>query len=254
MSRRESPATRERRRVTTPLALAAGLGWAALALGGAGVAAPQFCSAALLWSVPSPEAFGAFLVAVPPSRLAAGWGLMIVAMMLPTLGDALVHLRARSLRRLRAPGAALFLAGYAAVWALGGAVLLALAVALRIAAPAPALPLVLALAVALVWQVSPAKQVALNRCHRRPSLAAFGAAACRDALGFGLRQGFWCLASCWALMAVALLVPGHHLAAMALVAACIWAERLEPARPPRWRIGLPVRSLRMLARIAPRPR
>lgn len=253
MSTRLTPAGRERRRVLAPLALAAGLAWALLALGAAGIAVPAICSAARLWSVPSPDAFGFALAFASPASLAAGWALMVAAMMLPTVHDPLVHLRARTLRRLRPPCLALFLAAWLGVWTLAGAAFLAAALALRLASP-DAAPFLAAAAVALLWQASPWKQAALNRCHRRPALAAFGPAAYRSAFAAGLRHGLACLASCWALMAAALLAPVHPVPVMAAVAVLIWTERLDPARPPAWRLRLPGRTLRMLARVVGRRR
>lgn len=247
-----SPAVRERRRVSTPLALAAGLAWAMLAVGGSGVATPAICSAALLWSVPSPSAFAFAFAFVSPWSLTVGWVVMVVAMMLPTVGDPLVHVRERTLARLRPVCIAVFLGGYVGVWTVAGVVLLAAAIMARLAAPIPEAPLIVASLVAVVWQVSPWRQVALNRCHRRPSLPAFAPAAYRSALHLGVTHGFWCVASCWALMATALLAPAYHVQVMAFVAGCIWAERLEPARPPRWRASLPSRALRMIARLATR--
>lgn len=233
-----------------PFALAAGSAWVALALGDTGLGAPTICSAARLWSVPSPDAFGFFFAFVSPWSLAAGWVVMVVAMMLPTACDHLVQVHERTLRRLRPGCLTLFLGGYVGAWILGGVILLAAAVTLRIASPSPAAPLVLASVVAFFWQVSPWKQFALNQCHGRPSLAAFAPAAYRSAFAYGVRHGLWCLASCWALMVAALLAPAYHVAVMACVAAYIWAERLEPARPPLWRVRLPARTLRMVAWVA----
>ncbi|MFK0689576.1 DUF2182 domain-containing protein [Mesorhizobium sp. IMUNJ 23033] len=79
--------------------------------------------------------------------------------------------------------------GYAASWMVAGAVLLSLAFAVRLTAPASWLPLTAAAMLALVWQISPAKQICLNRCHVRPELAAFGPAADLDAIHFGATHG-----------------------------------------------------------------
>lgn len=221
-----------------------------VALGGSGIPMPLICSPALSWSIASPEALAFVLTFVSLWSLAAGWLAMIVAMMLPNTVDALVHVRNRTLRRLRPACLALFLVGYVGVWMLAGAAFLGAAVTLRIASPGTVLPLAGATVVAAVWQISPWKQVALNRCHRRPSLAAFAPAACRDALAFGGSQGLWCLSSCWALMAMSLAAPASHSAVMALVAGLVWTERLEPATRPRWTVRLPGRTLRMISRIA----
>jgi len=66
-------------------------------------------------------------------------------------------------QRMRSIG--LFAVGYLAVWTAAGAPLLVAAKAISEIQFAPAL---VTSALVLVWQVSPAKQACLNRCHRRP--------------------------------------------------------------------------------------
>lgn len=245
MRRTVPPAGRELGRVAAPLALLAGPAWLLLALGSGGIAVPELCSSALLWSVPSVEGLRYAFTFVPPQVLAMGWGLMVAAMMLPTLAGTLGYVRARSLGRLRGRLVALVICGYLAVWLAAGPVMLGLALALHLAAPGGGQVFIAALAVALLWQVSPWKQAALNRCHRRPAIAAFAPEAYGDALRLGLGTGLWCLQSCWALMLASLLAPGWHFAAMAVVALFIWAERLEPPRPPAWRLRAPLRAWRL---------
>jgi predicted metal-binding membrane protein len=157
------------------------------------------------------------------------------------------HVRARSLARRRPRAMALFCAGYAAVWMSAGVVLAALALAARWAAPAPLACVALVLAVALLWQASPAKQWCLNRCHRRPALAAFGATADRDAVRFGLAHGAACVGTCWALMLLPLVAGAGHLAAMAAVTLFVLAERLDHPAPLAWRWRGPGKALRIIA-------
>jgi predicted metal-binding membrane protein len=189
----------------------------------------------------------------PPASLAAGWAVMVAAMMAPLPGDPLAYLARRSFAGRRWRSAALFGAGYGAVWLAAGAPLLALAIAARATLPAWAPPWALALAAAALWQGSPARQRCLNGCCRRPPLAAFGRAADRDALGFGLAHGAWCVGACAPLMLAALLAGPAHLAAMAAVAVFAFAERLEPPCPPAWRWRLPLRAVRWLLARAARP-
>jgi predicted metal-binding membrane protein len=235
----------ERLRVFAALALAAGLAWLVLALGSDTGALPTICSATLLWSVPSPDTYAYVFAFVSPLNLVIGWAVMVVAMMLPTLYDPLAHVRERSFRRARAWSLTLFSGGYFAVWMLAGVVFLGAALTIRIASPEAGWPLILSAAVASIWQISPWKQVALNRCHRRPGLAAFAPAVFRNAFTLGLQHGFWCLAGCWALMLVPLFAPAHHTAIMAILALGIWAERLEQARAPRWQIRVPLKAMRL---------
>ena len=137
---------------------------------------------------------------------AVNWLLMLAAMMAPVLIAPIQFVRASGLARRRTRSTLLFVAGYTAVWIIAGALMLTLAAALRASTLPPYVQVVALLVIALVWQCSPAKQAALNRCHARPALAAFGRAADTDVLVFGVTQGVMCAASCWAWMVLPLLV------------------------------------------------
>jgi predicted metal-binding membrane protein len=180
------------------------------------------------------------------ASLAAGWGLMLVAMMSPALILPIVHLRRRSFKRRRARAVVLFVAGYAAIWMAAGGVLLAASLAIGWLAPNSYLPATGVILLTIVWQLSPVKQRCLNRCHAHGELAAFGVAADRDALRFGVSHGVWCAGSCWALMLSPMLLPWGHIAGMAVVAVLTFSERLEHPKPPRWRW----RGLGKVSRIA----
>jgi predicted metal-binding membrane protein len=209
--------------------------WSALAFDGGGVVMPAVCSTATPWPAPLSVSFDQALMFNPPAKLASSWALMVVAMMLPLVIAPLRHVRDRSFARRRTRAMLIFVAGYLAVWMAAGFGLQAMALAARWAVPAPLLCLGLAVVVAIAWQVSPAKQWCLNRCHRQPHLAAFGAAADRDAFGFGLTNGASCVGACWALMLLTLVVEQGHLLAMAAVTLFVFAERLETPAPLAWR-------------------
>jgi len=181
-----------------------------------------------------------------PASLAAGWVLMLVAMMSPVLIPPVRHVRYSSFSRRRARAIGLFVAAYAAIWMAAGVMLLGLVMGARLVAPAPSVAVAMVTMVALVWQVSPIKQRCLNRCHFHPAQAAFGIAADRDPLRFGLAHGVWCVGTCWALMLLPLVVSGGHVAVMAGVALWLAAERLERPMPPRWGWRGPSRAVRML--------
>jgi predicted metal-binding membrane protein len=170
----------------------------------------------------------------PATSLAAGWALMLVAMMGPMLVAPIYHIRLSSFTRRRARSIALFLAGYGSVWIAVGAFLLAAERAAGDFAPQSYLPATVVGLVALAWQASPFKQRCLNRCHSHRALAAFGAAADRDALCLGLDHGRWCVGSCWATMLFPMLLPQGHLVAMAAVSALMYCERLDPPKTPSW--------------------
>jgi predicted metal-binding membrane protein len=190
--------------------------------------------------------FQMLLVMNPPSSLLAGWALMLVAMMLPTLAAPIGHIVERSFKRRRARSIALFIFGYAAIWMAAGAVLLSARLALNWLVPQSYVPAVVVGVVAVVWQCSPVKQLCLNRNHNHRELAAFGLAADLDALRFGVTHGIWCVGSCWALMLFPMLLAEGHLAAMAAVTVLMISERFEQPRRLSWRLRLRGKLIRIV--------
>jgi predicted metal-binding membrane protein len=222
------------------------LGWGAFIFGAEGASLPGICAASPLADRPAAWLDLAMALGLP-AKLALCWALMIAAMMPPLVLEPLRHLRDRSLARRRGRATTLFAVGYAAVWMTAGAALQTLALACRLAAPDAWAPLLAGFAAAVLWQVSPAKQICLNACHRRPPLAAFGWAAERDALLFGITHALWCVGACWALMLLPLLVGQGHLLVMAGVGVFLLGERLERPATPAWRSRGPRKALRIVA-------
>jgi predicted metal-binding membrane protein len=144
------------------------------------------------------------------------------------------HVHDRSFARRRARAMLLFVLGYFVVWMAAGLVLQLVALTAVSVVPMP-LALGPAFALAAAWQVTPAKQWCLNRCHRRPQLDAFGVAADRDAFDFGLTHGAYCAGACWALMLPMLFSGEGQLVAMIAVTLLVFAERLERPAPLAWR-------------------
>lgn len=220
--------------------------WMALLTGGADTVGALLCAPAHA-QVASPLPL---LALVSPASLAAAWGLMVVAMMLPLITLPLLHVLEQSLARRRPRAMLLFAAGYGSVWLAAGLVLQPLAWALPSLAPGlPWLGIAVAALVAVVWQMSPAKQVCLNGCHRQPALAAFGVEADLDALGFGVGHALWCVGTCGPLMLLAESLHGGIglLLAMPAAALFILVERFEPPGPFVWRPRLPLRAARVAA-------
>jgi predicted metal-binding membrane protein len=231
--------------------------WLVLALGGNGLTLPTFCAAGTPWTVPLSVSLDLALIFDSPARITSSWALMVAAMMFPLLMAPLRHVRDRSFVRRRAWAMLLFVSGYATVWMGAGAGLQAIALVVRSAAAVPLVCLGLAAATAVGWQVSPAKQWCLNRCHRRPHLTAFGPAADRDAFEFGLAHGAACAGACWALMLLTLFVSNAHVLWMIAIALFVFAERLESPAPLAWRWRGPGKALRIATaqarmRLAPR--
>jgi predicted metal-binding membrane protein len=231
---------REFARLRRALLLLGALGWSALLAAPGALVCCLPPGASLSWSL--------VLSLNPPSALARGWILMLVAMMAPMLGPPVYHVWAGSFGRRRLRSIGCFAVGYTAVWLAAGGVLLAVELAIKTVAPQSWEPVLAAAVVAAIWQASPAKQVALNRGHAHRPFAAFGFAADWDLVRFGAEHGRWCVASCWALMLAPLLVPAGHLGAMAAVGTLMFCERLDPPRAPTWRwrgFGTAVRYLRI---------
>ena len=240
-----TPAARERWLARIPLLLISASAWVLLLLYPDTMTLHAICSMATM-EHPPPSLTSMFALDTSAS-MAAGWFLMLAAMMAPTLTAPVCHVRDRSFARRRPRAIALFAAGYIVVWMISGVLLSLLVLGLRTIIPNPAGVLAVIALAAFVWQISPMKQRSLNRCHAHPALSAFGLAADIDALRLGLKHAIWCVASCWALMLLPMLLPSAHLAAMALITFWILAERLDTPSPPRWRWHGPGRTAFRLA-------
>lgn len=226
---------RELARVRNSVLLLTAAAWIWLLAAPGGSMVHAHCAATISGSLPLPELLPMLLAMNPPVSLAAGWALMLVAMMAPTLILPISHVRLSSFKRRRARATTLFVGGYAAVWMAIGVVLLAGVLAAGYFAPDSYLPAAGVTLLAIVWQFSPVKQRCLNRCHAHGELAAFGVAADLGALCSGASHGIWCAGSCWALMLAPMLLPQGHVAGMAIVTVLTFSERLERPSPPRWR-------------------
>jgi predicted metal-binding membrane protein len=222
------------------------IAWFLLLRPGDGLVVPVLCSASSLQALPSLVSFNLAVSLGGSAQLASDWALMVAAMMPPLVITSLRHVRDRSFARRRARATLLFLLGYVLVWITAGFVLQAMTLAARWAVPRPLLCFGVVVAIAILWQVSPAKQLCLNRCHRRPHLAAFDLGADRDVFTFGLMNGAWCVGSCWALMLALVASQGH---ALGMVAVTLFAfgERLEGPAPLAWRWRVPFKALRIAA-------
>ena len=172
------------------------------------------------------------------------WAAMMLAMMLPTVApSASVFARLSARRDPHRPQrpTACYVVGYAAPWiafALPAALLqwgLAQAWLLdpMLRSSSTALNASILLG-AGVYQFLPIKQACLSKC-RTP--LAFFLAEWRDgdagAWQVGLRHGAYCVACCWALMAVMFVVGAMNLLWMGLLTLLFLAEKLVA---PRWRV------------------
>ena len=176
-------------------------------------------------AAPGPQrGSGGVLVGLP------GWALMAVAMMAPVTLPAVRHVGFNSIRRRRQWAMTFYFAVYTGVWVAFGVLALA---SKRLTRETLGLDrrvlLTLALVVAAGWQLTRIKRRALFRCRRTVPLPPVGLRADAACARFALQQGWRCVTSCWALMAVMPFV-GHAdhagLVWMAALTALVMGEEL----------------------------
>jgi predicted metal-binding membrane protein len=167
------------------------------------------------------------------------WAVMMAAMMLPTVSHEIpAAVQRRTARSLA------FAIGYVSVWAAVGLVAYAAAtgaahLALHDARIATGMAPIVFAACGL-YQFSPVKTRALAYCW--PQNQAPGAAPDDQLVATairGVRQGFWCLASSWALMALIIAFGVMNVTAMIAIFIVTYAERRRfPSAGVRHAIGL----------------
>lgn len=244
---RMTPAAHARWQVQAPILFLTATAWLMLAVRPGGTAlVGSCCPPVSLESTFSADSLQQAFTRNPPALLVAGWLLMLAAMMTPLLAAPVRYVLDRSFARRRVRAVALFLAGYLVLWMAAGAGIVAVALGVRLYALTSFLPLVVVAGLVCLWQCSPLKQCCLNHAHAHPALAAFGPAADRDALRFGLMHGAWCVGSCWGLMLLPEVLSSGHLIAMAAVTLWLWAEQIERPRPPRWHLGGTGKAVRLV--------
>lgn len=182
----------------------------------------------------------------PISSRVTGWGLMVIAMMLPKLIVPIHGIYERSFKRSRLSSALLFVFGYITVWIAAGLLIHASILALNSALPNSYLPTLGLGIVVIVWQFSPLKQRCLNKAHDHGIPAAFGWRAYRDSILFGIKHGILCVGSCWGLMLLPVLLPAGHTPAMITMTFIMLSEHLERPRQARWRVDLRAKLFRII--------
>ena len=187
------------------------------------------------------------------------WVVMMAAMMFPSVAPTvLMYDRLRAGHGIPREATALFVAGYLATWTAAG---LAAYAALELVSEPSFLawdeagrPLTAAvLAAAAVYQLTPAKWACLTKC-RSPMmfLAERWRPGRAGGLELGVRHGAWCLGCCWALMAALFAVGVMSVGWMALIAACIAAEKLLPnPRLARYGVAALLAALAVGVAVAP---
>jgi predicted metal-binding membrane protein len=154
------------------------------------------------------------------------WVLMTVAMMGPAALIAIRHTGLNSLHWRRQRAIVEFSVAYLAIWTAFG-LLAQVADTFIPVTPGPGV-LAGVLVAAAAWQLSPLKSRCLRGCHRSFPLPPRGWRADKGAFWFGLRNGLYCLGTCWCLMLVMIAAPGGQLLWTAGLTGIITAERLLP--------------------------
>lgn len=155
-------------------------------------------------------------------RLPLYWGLMTVAMMVPSTISDVRYVACASLRRRRDRSIAMFATGFVALWLPGA---LAAGAVEGVSEAQPIAATIGAFAVAAGWEFMPWKRRALLACRRRPAIRSTGWNADRSAIRFGALRGWWCVVSCGpAMLAVA--AVGHAVIPMLVAGAAMYAGKV----------------------------
>jgi predicted metal-binding membrane protein len=171
---------------------------------------------------------------------AAGWVLMIVAMMLPS-SVPLVVTFGMLVRRRRRPGllVVLLLLGYLTVWGAFGLAawmldrgIHAAVAALPWLAAHPQLIMGATLLGAGLWQFSPLRDRCLDECRSPLGFVMNrwrGVSERREAVAMGIAHGAFCVGCCWSLMLVMFGVGLANVAAMLALGALTAVEKNLPS-------------------------
>jgi predicted metal-binding membrane protein len=154
------------------------------------------------------------------------WAVMVAAMMTPVALPWVRHVGRNSVRGRRIRAMAIYLSTFLGVWIVAGA---AAVVGWTVAASqfgVPSRPAVsIALLGAAAWEIGGAKRRALLRCGVTVPLPPAGWRADRGCIRFGLFEARRCVTTCWALMALMIVIGQMTIAPMAVVATIIFVEQ-----------------------------
>jgi predicted metal-binding membrane protein len=196
-------------------------------------------------------------LAAQATLFAAGWVLMIVAMMLPS-SVPLVMTFGALVRRRRRPGGlvGLLLAGYLAVWTgfglaawLFDRLIHAAVDALPWLAAHPELILGATLLGAGLWQFSPLRDRCLDECRSPLGFVMNrwrGVSEARESFAMGIAHGAFCVGCCWSLM---LVMFGVGLANVAVMLALGGLTAIEKNLPWGRRLTRPLGVALVLAAV-----
>jgi predicted metal-binding membrane protein len=167
----------------------------------------------------APLASASLLVGTPT------WGLMALAMMTPTAMPAVHHVAGKSLYWRRRRAAVEFLAVFLGLWIVFSFLALSPLSSWGPAGSTFAFPI--AVGAAALWQLTPLKLRALRACHRSRPLPPRGWRATAGVADFAFHNGVACLASCWVMMAAAVISGSGRLLWMGALSGAMTVEKLS---------------------------
>jgi len=154
------------------------------------------------------------------------WAVMVAAMMTPVALPWVRHVGRNSVRGRRIRAMAIYLSTFLGVWIAAGTEAV---VGWTVAASQIGVPTHLAVSVVLLgvaaWELGGAKRQALLRCGVTVPLPPAGWRADRGCIRFGLFGARRCVTTCWAWMALMIVIGQMTIAAMAVVAMIIFVEQ-----------------------------
>lgn len=230
---RTTPLPRERIIILSALLVLSALAWALVAWQALFMSAPSSMDG----SMPAPAGL---TMGMSATLFVAIWIAMMVAMMFPSATPMVLMFNAIAAGK-RQRGQAytptwIFVAGYLLIWTLAGVVAYLAALGLDALAAQSMFLMDNAgriggalLVLAGVYQLTPLKNVCLTTC-RTPTQ--FLMTSWRDgnggALRMGLSHGVYCLGCCWLLFVILFPLGMMNIAALALLTALIFAEKVLP--------------------------
>lgn len=208
------------------------IGWITLGMVGLSPNLPSLCSANG-WNLTSQLLAVAQLNA--PLAIALTYLAMLAATMVPLLVQPLREVADRAVASRRGVALCVFAGAYVLVWiAAAPAFALTLVWLATAFPPGSPWPVVIPPALAIGWHTFPWRQIALNRCHKRLTSLVLPDSGLASLAKEGLGQGAACVAACAPIMLWAMALQDWHIAAMAIAALFVWAERRLPPEKPRW--------------------
>lgn len=168
------------------------------------------------------------------TSLAAMWGVMMIAMMIPSAAPMILVFAAVNRRRGRGVSTWIFLSGYVLIWSSFSVLAAALQATLHNLALLSSDMSILSplasgvlIAAAGVYQLTSLKKSCLGKCAGPLDFVMTNWREGRKgALVMGVHHGLYCLGCCWLLMALLFVTGIMNLAWVAVIAGFIFAEKI----------------------------